>query len=142
VVRYGDLLANKKAGKTVLSVPKGAKVLPPKPIASTDDDLIALVSNEGRLLVFPVKELPEMARGKGNKMMSIPGARVADRVEFVQDMQVLGPQDALTIHAGKRHLTLKASDLEHYYGERGRRGAKLPRGFQNVDQMAVERKGE
>lgn len=92
--------------------------------------------------MFPVKELPEIARGKGNKMMSIPAARVADRVEFVQDMQVLGPQDALTIHAGKRHLTLKAGDLEHYYGERGRRGAKLPRGFQNVDQMAVERKGE
>ena len=60
---------------------------------------------------------------------------------FVQDVQVLGPQDSLTIFAGKRHLTLKASDLEHYYGERGRRGAKLPRGFQNVDSMAVERKG-
>ena len=122
-------------------MPKGAKVLVPQAVGSVSDDLIALVSNEGRLLVFPVKELPEMARGKGNKMMSIPSARVAAREEFVQDVQVLGPQDSLTIFAGKRHLTLKASDLEHYYGERGRRGAKLPRGFQNVDSMAVERKG-
>ena len=141
VVRYADLLANKKAGKTVLNVPKGARVLSPQPIASTADDRIALVSNEGRLLVFPVSELPEMVRGKGNKMMSIPGARVAERVEFVQDVQVVGPDDALTLYAGKRHLTLKAGDLEHYYGERGRRGAKLPRGFQNVDAMSVERKG-
>ena len=141
VVRYTDLLANKKAGKAALSVPKGARVLVPQAVGSVSDDLIALVSNEGRLLVFPVKELPEMARGKGNKMMSIPSARVAAREEFVQDVQVLGPEDSLTIFAGKRHLTLKASDLEHYYGERGRRGAKLPRGFQNVDSMAVERKG-
>ena len=137
VVRYGDMLANKKAGKTVLTVPKGSRVLPPLPVSSVSDDLIALVSNEGRLLVFPIKELPEMARGKGNKMMAIPGARVAEREEFVQDVQVLGPQDTLTIHAGKRHLSLKPSDLQHYLGERGRRGAKLPRGFQNVDHLSI-----
>ena len=109
-----------------------------KPVAG---DTVAVVGENRKVLVFPLSELPEMARGKGNKMMSIPSARVAAREEFVQDVQVLGPQDSLTIFAGKRHLTLKASDLEHYYGERGRRGAKLPRGFQNVDSMAVERKG-
>ncbi|WP_133491773.1 DNA topoisomerase IV subunit A [Alcanivorax sp. 24] len=138
VVRYGDLLANKKAGKTVLTVPKGARVMTPKPMPAIEQALIAVVSNEGRLLVFPAADLPEMARGKGNKMVSIPSARVADRVEFVQDIQVLGPEDALVVRAGKRHLKLKPSDLEHYMGERGRRGAKLPRGFQNVDAMDVE----
>ncbi|MGI9576032.1 DNA topoisomerase IV subunit A [Alloalcanivorax xenomutans] len=138
VVRYGDLLANKKAGKTVLTVPKGAKVMAPKPMPAIEQALIAVVSNEGRLLVFPAADLPEMARGKGNKMVSIPSARVADRVEFVQDIQVLGPEDALVVRSGKRHLKLKPADLEHYMGERGRRGAKLPRGFQNVDTMDVE----
>ena len=88
-MRYADLLANKKAGKSVLNVPKGAKVQPPRAVSDPDSDLIALVSNEGRLLVFPVRDLPEMARGKGNKMMAIPAARVAERVEFVQDVQVL-----------------------------------------------------
>ncbi|GAA5126877.1 DNA topoisomerase IV subunit A [Alloalcanivorax gelatiniphagus] len=140
VVRYGDLLANKKAGKNVLNVPNGAKVLAPCRVNDPDQDLIALVSNEGRLLVFPVRDLPEMTRGKGNKMMSIPTARVADRTEFVQDVQVLGPRDLLVIRAGKRHLSLKPGDLEHYLGERGRRGAKLPRGFQNVDVLEVERR--
>ncbi|KYZ84460.1 DNA topoisomerase IV subunit A [Alcanivorax sp. KX64203] len=138
VARYGDLLANKKAGKTVLTVPKGAKVMAPKPMPAIEQALIAVVSNEGRLLVFPAADLPEMARGKGNKMVSIPSARVADRVEFVQDIQVLGPEDALVVRSGKRHLKLKPADLEHYMGERGRRGAKLPRGFQNVDTMDVE----
>src|SRR5699024_7121570 len=130
----------KKAGKTVLTVPKGARVQPPRRVDAAAGDRIAVVSNEGRLLVFPARDLPEMARGKGNKMMAIPPARVADRVEFVQDIQVLGPDDALVIRAGRRHLTLKNGDLEHYLGERGRRGAKLPRGFQNVDLMEVERK--
>jgi topoisomerase-4 subunit A len=74
-------------------------------------------------------------------MMAIPSARLADRSEFVQDVQVLGADDTLLVYAGKRHIGLKPSDLEHYYGERGRRGAKLPRGFQNVDRMEVERKG-
>ncbi|MFP1677764.1 DNA topoisomerase IV subunit A [Alloalcanivorax sp. C16-2] len=142
IVRYGDLLANKKAGKNVLNVPKGARVLAPHPVGDPRQDVIALVSNEGRLLVFPVRDLPEMARGKGNKMMSIPSARVADRSEFVQDVQVLGPEDLLVIRAGKRHLSLKPGDLEHYMGERGRRGAKLPRGFQNVDVLEVERRGD
>ena len=137
IVRFADLLANKKAGKSLLTVPKGARVLHPRAVEQPDQDLIAVVSNEGRLLVFPVSELPEMPRGKGNKMMSIPGARVADRVEFVQDMQVLGRSDTLVVHAGKRHIGIKPADLEHYVGERGRRGAKLPRGFQNVDRLEV-----
>jgi topoisomerase-4 subunit A len=73
-------------------------------------------------------------------MMSIPSARVQDRSEYVLDMQVLGPDDTLLVYSGKRHLSLKPADLQHYLGERGRRGAKLPRGFQNVDRTAVEKK--
>ncbi|WP_111655618.1 DNA topoisomerase IV subunit A [Isoalcanivorax indicus] len=142
IARLGDMQANKKAGKTVLTVPKGARVLAPQPVRRVEDDLIAVLSNEGRLLVFPVSELPEMPRGKGNKMMSIPSARVQERLEFVVAAQVLAPADTLLIYAGKRHIGLRASDLEHYFGERGRRGAKLPRGFQNVDRMAVERKDD
>src|SRR5690606_2861073 len=120
--------------------PKGSRVLHPQAVTDMEKALIAVLSNEGRLLVFPAKELPEMPRGKGNKLMSIPPARVQERVEFVQAVQVRSPADTLTIHAGRRHLSLKSSDLEHYFGERGRRGAKLPRGFQNVDSMAIEKK--
>ena len=140
VTQMAELFANKKAGKSVLNVPKGGRVMHPRPVNNVDQDLIAVISNEGRLLVFPVKELPEMARGKGNKMLSIPSARVQDRSEYMLDMQVLGPDDTLLVYSGKRHLGLKPADLQHYLGERGRRGAKLPRGFQNVDSTAVEKK--
>jgi topoisomerase-4 subunit A len=78
-----------------------------------------------------------LARGKGNKIMGIPSGRVADRLEYVVSMTVLPAEGAVTVYAGRRHLTLKAADLAHYQGERGRRGNKLPRGFQNVDRVEL-----
>ncbi|WP_421861791.1 DNA topoisomerase IV subunit A [Motiliproteus sp.] len=135
VCSYEDLLGKNKAGKAVLSLPKGAKVLAPQSVTNQDEQLLAAVSNEGRLLLFPVKDLPQLSKGKGNKIINIPSGRVASREEFVVALQVLEPGASLRIHAGKRHLTLKAADLEHYRGERGRRGNKLPRGFQRVDAL-------
>ncbi len=137
VAKLGDLYSKNRAGKTMLTVPKGARVLSPQPLENPEQDLLAAVSNEGRLLVFPVAELPELARGKGNKIMNILSARVQNREEYVIAVCVIGEGQALTLHAGKRHLTLKAADLEHYRGERGRRGNKLPRGFQKVDRAEV-----
>jgi len=135
VVRLDELVGKNKSGKSVLSVPKGCNVLPPQAVPQGTAARVALVSNEGRLLVFAIDQLPEMAKGKGNKMLDIPGSRSARREEFVRDLVVLPAGAALVIHAGKRKLTLKANDLDYYVGERGRRGSKLPRGFQKVDRL-------
>jgi topoisomerase-4 subunit A len=101
------------------------------------NDLIVAISNEGRMLVFPISELPRLAKGKGNKIIGIPSARVVDRVEFVAAMAVLSSADTLIVHAGRRHHNLRPADLEHYRGERGRRGNKLPQGFRNVSRVEV-----
>ncbi len=138
VVKGEDLQAKNKAGKALISLPNGAKVLSPKPVASLEDTSIAVVTNEGRLLVFAITELPQLAKGKGNKLISIPGERVAKREEYVVDLAVVPAGASLTLQAGKRPYTLKGSDLEHYRAERGRRGNKLPRGFQRVDSLQVE----
>lgn len=141
VATLGDLFCKNKAGKALLSLPEAAQVLPPQLLLHDPaDTLLAAVSNDGRLLVFPVTELPELARGKGNKIMNIPSARAKTREEYVMAVCVISPGQLLTLYSGKRHITLKASDLEHYRGERGRRGNKLPRGFQKVDQVAVTEK--
>ena len=137
VAKLGDLYSKNRAGKAMLSLPKGGRVLAPQVLKNPEKDLLAAVSNEGRLLVFPVTELPELARGKGNKIMNIPSARVQSREEYVIAVGVIAEGQSLTLHAGKRHLTLKAGDLDHYRGERGRRGNKLPRGFQKVDRAEV-----
>lgn len=137
VARLEDLASKNKAGKALLTLPENAKVLPPQFVTNPEHALLAAVSNDGRLLVFPVTELPELARGKGNKIMNIPSARAQTHEEFVVSVSVINPNQLLTLYSGKRHITLKMSDLEHYKGERGRRGNKLPRGFQKVDAVEV-----
>ena len=137
VARLEELVGKNKSGKSVLTVPKGCSVLPPLAVPEGEGTLVAAVSNEGRLLLFPIEHLPEMTKGKGNKMLDIPGPRAARREEFVRDLVVLPGGAALVIHAGKRHLTLKGTDLDYYRGERGRRGSKLPRGLQKVDRLEV-----
>jgi topoisomerase-4 subunit A len=137
VAKVGDLISKNKSGKAILRLPKGSIVLPAVMVNDYDSDMIVSVTNEGRMLMFPLKELPRLAKGKGNKIISIPTARVADRIEFVVAMTVVTEEDTLTVYAGRRHHNLKPADLEHYRGERGRRGNKLPRGFQNVDRIEV-----
>jgi topoisomerase-4 subunit A len=139
IAKIGDLYTKNRAGKAVVSLPKGAKILSPK-MVNDANALIAAVTNEGRLLVFPIAELPELAKGKGNKIISIPGSRLQAREEFVIDYGVVSAGDSLVVHSGKRYLVMKTKDLEHYSGERGRRGHKLPRGFQKVDKLDIESK--
>jgi topoisomerase-4 subunit A len=132
-----DLQSKNKSGKSVLKLPSGARVLPPLLVGDYTQDLVVAITNEARMLMFAMAELPQLPRGKGNKLISIPAARASERQEYVVALCVLGPRDTLLVHAGRRHLSMKPSDLEHYRGERGRRGNKLPRGFQNVDRVEV-----
>lgn len=137
VARFSDLLAKNKAGKALLTLPKGAQVLQPAAIGTGRELLVAAATNEGRMLVFPLADLPELARGKGNKIIGIPSARAAAREEVLVGLCVMSEGDLLQVTAGRQHLKLKFADLEHYRGERGRRGNKLPKGFQKVAGLAV-----
>ena len=132
-VQAKDLLANKKAGKAALSLPKGARVLRPSMIADADSDRLVAVTNEGRMLVIPASDLPNLTRGKGNKIIGIAAKAIADRSEYVVDMLAVPDGGKVRLNSGKRYLILRAADLNAYEGERGRRGNKLPRGFQKVD---------
>ncbi|QIB65811.1 DNA topoisomerase IV subunit A [Kineobactrum salinum] len=139
IAMFSELQTKNRAGKAVLTLSGGGRVLQPAPVPADPAGLwVAVVSSEGRLLVFPLQELPQLARGKGNKIIGIPTARVQAREEFVVAIQVITEAQSLVVLAGKRHLTLKFTELEHYRGERGRRGNKLPRGFQKVDDMRIE----
>ena len=112
--------------------------MPPVEVKDTAKAHVIVVSNEGRMLVFPIADLPQLAKGKGNKMISIPALRAQSREEYVVATSVASPDSTVTLHAGRRKLTLKPADLAHYQGERGRRGNKLPRGLQRVDRIEVE----
>ena len=137
VVRLEELWSRNRAGKACASVPPGANLLVPRPVRDPDSALLAAVSSAGRLLVHPVAELPQLARGKGVKIIQIPKAKAQSREEFVVDIEVVPSRASLTVHAGRRYIRLKPSDLAHYLLGRGRAGRMLPRGFQRADRLEV-----
>ncbi len=137
VTNFESMVSKNKNGKAVVTLPKGAKLLQPSVVADVESDLCLAITNEGRMLVFPIKDLPQLSKGKGNKIISIPSARAAAREEYVTILSAISGDVSVTIYAGKRKLTLKPDDLAHYRGERGRRGSKLPRGLQRVDEIEV-----
>jgi topoisomerase IV subunit A len=130
VVRFEDLITDRKAGKAVVNVNETAKLLRPQRVYSSDD-LVAAATSEGKLLLFPIAELPQLARGKGVQTIKIHRTPIAP--EKVVTTAVIAEDGALVVHAGKRFTNLKGQDLESYIGKRAQRGLKLPRGFQNVD---------
>ena len=138
VCKLGDMVTRNKAGKATLSVPRGAAVLAPVPVRSLQDDWIVAVSSEGYMLVIPLAELPQMSRGKGIKIINIPSAKLKSREEFVAAIDCIQDGEKLTVFAGKKHKTMKAVEVDEFEGERGRRGRKLPRGYQKVDRIRVE----
>jgi topoisomerase-4 subunit A len=138
VTRLQSLVVKQRAGKSCMKLPENSQMLSPRILQNREAAFIACVTNVGRLLIFQANELPELARGKGNKLINIPTLKSLTREEYLIDIQVLPNDHQLIVHAGKRHFTLKTADLPHYQGERGRRGNRLPRGLQNVTALAVE----
>ena len=138
VTQFSELYCKNKKGKTLIKCPEGANIFPAHLIENIDTDLIVAISNEGRMLIFPIAELPIMNKGKGNKIMNIPGKKVTAREEFVSHLCVLAKSAHLKIYSGRRHLTIKSKDLKHYYGDMGKRGNKLPRGLQKVSRIEIE----
>ncbi|MCK8517242.1 DNA topoisomerase IV subunit A [Methylonatrum kenyense] len=130
VTGLGELLSRNRAGKAILTVPRGSAVLRPAPVSDPASDLLVAVASSGRLLAFPLAELPRLAKGKGNKIIALKAGE-----ETLVGVAAVPRDGAVTLWAGKRHLTIKAADLEAYMGARGRRGTMLPRGFQRVDSV-------
>ena len=137
LVQVEQLISKNRSGKTMLTLPAGSNMMQPILVTDVAAQQLVAISNQGRMLVFPLDYLPELGRGKGNKIISIPGAKTESREEFLIALNLYYPGDSVVVYSGKRHLTLKPSDVEHYRGERGRRGSKLPRGFQKVDRVEI-----
>jgi len=118
-------------------VPEGAGVLIPAAVPEAAGALLCAVSNEGKMLVFPVSELPELAKGKGNKIFGLPAAKGGGG-EFLAAVAVVAPGQNLLVWSGERKMTLKFAELKDYRGERAQRGAVLPRGWRKVERLEAE----
>ncbi|MGH8324997.1 MAG: DNA gyrase C-terminal beta-propeller domain-containing protein, partial [Steroidobacteraceae bacterium] len=138
-VRLKELITERRAGKTVLNVPDNSLALPPAFVPSPDS-LVVVVSSEGKLLALPVSEVPEMPRGKGNKLYDIPGKKASARAELMTAVAVVPPKASLLIFGDdSKPKTLAWGDLNGYRAERAQRGAVLPRGWpRKVTRLGVE----
>lgn len=142
VCKGDDLLSKNRSGKALINLPENSEVMTPQVIADLDNDEILAITNQGRMLLFPIKDLPQLSKGKGNKIINIPAAKAKTREEVLSNLMVLPQGASITLHAGKRKLGLKVSDLDNFRGERGRRGALLPRGLQRVTAIEIETSAE
>ncbi|TPG94409.1 DNA topoisomerase IV subunit A [Haemophilus haemolyticus] len=138
ICKFEDLIARNKAGKALISLPENAKVMEPKTLANATSLVVAMTS-AGRMLIFPVKDLPALSKGKGNKIVTIPAANAKERSELLVKLLLISDQASLEFHSGKRKIVLKPEDLQKFRAERGRKGSTLPRGLHtNVEIVVIE----
>ncbi|MCW2106340.1 UNVERIFIED_ORG: topoisomerase-4 subunit A [Rahnella aquatilis] len=137
VCTFNDLVARNRAGKAMITLPDNAKAFTPMELHGSDDMLLSITA-AGRMLLFPVADLPQLSKGKGNKIVSIPAAQAASGEDKLAWLLVLPPQTSITLHVGKRKLVLRPEDLQKFRAERGRKGTLLPRGLQRIDRVEVD----
>ena len=136
ICKFEDLVARNKAGKALISLPENAKVLPPLTIKNPTALLVALTA-AGRMLIFPVQDLPSLSKGKGNKIVSIPAETAKSRADLLVKLLLISETASLVFHSGKRKITLKPEDLQKFRAERGRKGTQLPRGLHSGVEIEV-----
>ncbi|NDL63636.1 DNA topoisomerase IV subunit A [Acerihabitans arboris] len=138
VCTFDDLVARNRAGKVMLTLPENAKVMRPLWVNDATEQLLMVITDAGRLLLFPVGDLPQLTKGKGNKIISIAAADAAAGKDRLVWMLLLSTKGSATLYVGKRKLTLRPEDLQKYRAERGRKGTLLPRGLQRIDRIEVD----
>ncbi|WGL94965.1 DNA topoisomerase IV subunit A [Arsenophonus nasoniae] len=137
ICTFSDLVAKNKAGKALITLPSNAKVLAPLEVNNEQQDLLLAITKAGRMLIFPVSDLPQLSKGKGNKIINISAAQSASRDDLLVWLMFLQPQSSITLYFGKRKLKLNPEDLQKYRAERGRKGSSLPRGLQSIERIEV-----
>jgi len=137
VCRFEDMLTRNKNGKALVSIPSGASLKPVAAIGNIDSDNIVSITSEGYIGLLDIKSIPRLSKGKGSKIQGIPPKRIKSGEESVSFIACLSDTQKLVVHCGKKYKTMSLRELEEYRIERGKRGRKLPRGYQNVTAIEV-----
>jgi topoisomerase-4 subunit A len=135
VTRFENFTGRNKAGKQLINADDAADILKPAAVTDAGSDWLVSITSAGHLLAFPISELPELDKGKGNKLIQIPPAKLKSGEERVIAIASVRQGGELTLHCGQRKLILGWRDLQAYEGSRASRGNQLPRGFQRVDSV-------
>ncbi|MCP4076794.1 MAG: DNA topoisomerase IV subunit A [Gammaproteobacteria bacterium] len=133
ICKFSDMVTKNKNGKALISIPAGAELLPPVAISNVDEQQIVAITSEGYIAVIALNELPQLSKGKGNKIINVPPKKLKANEEIVGAIHCITEKEKITVHVGKKFKSMNHRELQDYVVERGKRGSKLPRGWQNVD---------
>ncbi len=131
VAQLGDMVTRQRAGKVIVVKQAQDQLMMPIPVPQGTDNHVVVVSHVGRLLIFPLADVPNLKRGKGNRLMLLK-----DEERMVAAV-VMGPQDTLQVYAGRRKLKLEVQQWQQYLGKRAQRGRFLPNAFRRVTRLTV-----
>jgi topoisomerase-4 subunit A len=120
LVTEDEIVAQTRSGKQVLNVKPGVEARVTAPVAP-EDDAVAVVGENRKLLVFMLNELPEMARGKGVRLQKYKDGGLSDARTFRLEAG-LSWRDP----AGR---TRTETELAEWMGKRASAGRMAPRGF-------------
>lgn len=138
IVKFDDFLTNYKNGKAIVTLKENHELLNPEAVIDLEKDSIAAITSKGRLLIFKLRQLPNLKKGKGNKIISIPKKELKSTTpEILSFLKILPLNANLFIYSGRHFLKLSPGNQKDYTGMRGHRGKKLPRGYQNVDRVEI-----
>ncbi|MGB1310979.1 MAG: DNA gyrase C-terminal beta-propeller domain-containing protein, partial [Leucothrix sp.] len=138
ICQFSELLSRTKTGKAIVTLSKGGELLTPRPVNAIENSYLAAVTSEGYLLIIKAEDLPQLSRGKGNKIINVPAAKLKTGEESVVAVVALHDDMKLVVHAGKQHKMIRGDELQEYIGERGKRGKLLPKGYRNVSRLDVQ----
>ena len=133
-----DLATKNRSGKALLKVPTGAKACCPV-VLQPKQDQVALLTNEGRLLIVEQSDFPVLTKGKGNKIMQLPLSK-GEQEKIVAWVALSSKADILVLCASKKEWALNSKDRQAFMGERGHRGFKLAKGMSQASKLRVETK--
>ncbi len=130
VVPEKDVIAQTRTGKQVLNVKDDIRAMICKPVTG---DHVAVVSKNGRFLVFPISEMPELGRGKGVRIQKYNMARgrqgTLELDGGLSDITTFEWENGLTWSMGGSGKTRHEPDLSDWLGKRAGVGKKAPYGF-------------
>ena len=136
VVKLGDLQTKNKSGKAALNA-KNAKPITPKILSAVEENYIASITQEGKMLIIEAGELPILGKGKGNKIISIDKKKFEAKEDQLMYLVTFKKGESIKLYSGKQHFVIKPNDLENFLGNRGRKGNFLPKGYRKVDKVEV-----
>jgi topoisomerase-4 subunit A len=124
----GNLQSKTKSGKHAITLSKQARTMRVTKVDDIESDFLAVVTNRARLLIFPVSELPQLSKGKGNKLIQIKKEDFQAREEFLIGICTIKSSQKLRVEYGngKKHKNYSFEDLVNFTSHRARKGLSIP----------------